>query len=133
VKNQHFNVKPLLPSVLNMRIPFALDEVILRALAKKPEDRFPSILAFAEAFWQVFSIESVRRQDTQPARPFDKTQSGLEVLPSYHLPPPIVTRVESKSRGLTKRTVALLIGLVIVLSGGSLGLLSATISTQITK
>ena len=48
----HTNASPEPPSTLNPRIPRALDIVILRALAKKPEDRFVSISAFAQAFQQ---------------------------------------------------------------------------------
>jgi serine/threonine protein kinase len=49
---QHFHVQPQPPSTRNPRIPQALDAVLLRALAKQPEQRFPSIEAFAEAFGQ---------------------------------------------------------------------------------
>ena len=49
---QHFSTPPPAPGSFNQRLPAALDTVILRALAKKPEDRFPSISAFASAFEQ---------------------------------------------------------------------------------
>ncbi len=49
---QHFNVQPPAPSTFNSRLPATIDSVILRALAKKPEDRFPSITAFATALEQ---------------------------------------------------------------------------------
>src|SRR5712691_6928327 len=47
---QHFNAAPPPPSTFNPRLPAAFDAVILRALAKKPEDRYPSIADFAGAF-----------------------------------------------------------------------------------
>ncbi len=47
---QHFNTPPPAPSTFNPRIPRAIDIVLLRALAKKPDERFPSISAFARAF-----------------------------------------------------------------------------------
>ncbi len=47
---QHSHVQPQPPSTFNQQIPTALDLVLLRALAKKPEDRFPTISAFAQAF-----------------------------------------------------------------------------------
>jgi len=47
---QHFNTPPPAPSTFNTRIPRAIDIVLLRALAKKPDERFPSISAFARAF-----------------------------------------------------------------------------------
>lgn len=49
---QHINTPPQPPSTLNPRIPAAIDTVILRALAKKPEARFASITTFAHAFQQ---------------------------------------------------------------------------------
>jgi serine/threonine protein kinase len=50
---QHFNTPPPSPSAINPRLPAVLDAVILRALAKKPEDRYPSIADFASAFAEV--------------------------------------------------------------------------------
>ena len=50
VMRQHFIAQPQPPSTLNRHISPALDAVILRALAKYPADRFPSIAAFAQAF-----------------------------------------------------------------------------------
>lgn len=47
---QHLNVQPEPPGKYNKNIPRAIDAIILRALAKRPEDRFPSIAAFAQAF-----------------------------------------------------------------------------------
>lgn len=52
VMRQHFTAQPQPPSTLNPRISPAVDAVILRALEKKPEYRFPSIMTFAQAFQQ---------------------------------------------------------------------------------
>ena len=49
---QHFNAQPTPPSAFNSQVPQSIDEVIVRALAKKPEDRYPSISDFASAFEQ---------------------------------------------------------------------------------
>lgn len=46
---QHFTVQAPPPSKFNPRLPTALDAVLQRALAKKPEERFPSIADFASA------------------------------------------------------------------------------------
>ena len=48
----HVNTQPQAPSILNPRLSAVIDSVILRGLAKKPEERFPSIIAFAFAFRQ---------------------------------------------------------------------------------
>lgn len=49
---QHFSTQPTPPSTFNPQVPPGIDAVLLRALAKKPEDRYPSISAFAMAFEQ---------------------------------------------------------------------------------
>ncbi|HYX48772.1 MAG TPA: protein kinase, partial [Ktedonobacteraceae bacterium] len=49
---QHFSAQPLPPSTYYPQLPPAVDAVILRALAKQPVDRFPSIADFAAAFEQ---------------------------------------------------------------------------------
>jgi serine/threonine protein kinase len=49
---QHFNVSPLPPSAVNPSLSPDIDTVILRALAKRPEARFPTVAAFADAFEQ---------------------------------------------------------------------------------
>lgn len=61
---QHFTLDPPAPSTFNPNLPASLDEVILRALAKKPEDRFPSIVAFADAFEQAIMSPSARLATT---------------------------------------------------------------------
>lgn len=49
---QHFIIQPPAPSTFNPQLSPAIDKVLLRALAKQPEDRFPSVSAFASAFEQ---------------------------------------------------------------------------------
>ncbi len=50
--NQHLHDRPRPSSTLNPLIPPAIDVVLQRALAKQPEDRFPSVSAFVRAFQQ---------------------------------------------------------------------------------
>ena len=52
VMYMHFNAEPKPPSMLNPRLTKEIDMIILRALAKKPEERFLSISAFSNAFQQ---------------------------------------------------------------------------------
>ncbi|HLX41482.1 MAG TPA: protein kinase, partial [Ktedonobacteraceae bacterium] len=47
---QHSSISPQQPSLLNTTIPTELDSVLLRALAKKPQERYSSVTAFALAF-----------------------------------------------------------------------------------
>ncbi|QBD78855.1 serine/threonine protein kinase [Ktedonosporobacter rubrisoli] len=56
---QHLTAQPEAPGKYNSHVPSALDAVILQALAKRPDERFPSVAAFAQAF----------QQATQPGSP----------------------------------------------------------------
>src|SRR6266849_3620003 len=52
----HLNIPPDPPSTFVSSIPPGIDSVILRALEKKPEDRFDSISAFASAFQEALRL-----------------------------------------------------------------------------
>lgn len=56
---QHTHTQPQPPSTLNPHIPVEIDRVLLRALAKNPAERFPSITAFAQAFQTALSSAHV--------------------------------------------------------------------------
>jgi eukaryotic-like serine/threonine-protein kinase len=58
---QHLRENPQPPSTINPRIPVEIDAVILKALAKNFQDRYPTITAFADAFKQAL----VNNADTQ--------------------------------------------------------------------
>ncbi len=57
---QHLTVPPKPPSQLNACLSPAVDAVILRALAKKADERFPIIKAFAVALQQAFDYVDLR-------------------------------------------------------------------------
>src|SRR5436309_9996614 len=56
VMYMHLHAEPKPPSTVNPRIPADVDTIILQALAKKPEERFASVSAFANAFQQALSL-----------------------------------------------------------------------------
>ncbi|GHO97764.1 hypothetical protein KSF_078120 [Reticulibacter mediterranei] len=53
---QHLMEQPVSPSQVNPRLSQEVDAVLLRALSKQPQERFPSILAFAEALQRAFDV-----------------------------------------------------------------------------
>jgi serine/threonine protein kinase len=84
---QHFNTPPQPPSTLNPAIPADLDTVLLHALAKKPEERFASISAFARAFQEAAKSMPTTTIPKPPiAQP--KLQQQTPVLPPSPTPPP---------------------------------------------
>jgi CheY-like chemotaxis protein len=50
MKHMHMNMQPQPPSAINTAVTTALNKVVLRALAKRPEDRFASVSEFASVF-----------------------------------------------------------------------------------
>jgi serine/threonine-protein kinase len=48
--NQHLTAVPEVPSKVNPNIPKALDNVLLKAMSKAADNRYPTVGAFAEAY-----------------------------------------------------------------------------------
>ena len=59
VMRQHYLTPPPAPSSLNAHLSPAIDAVLVRALSKDPEERFPSVSAFGQAFQQAVQSEGV--------------------------------------------------------------------------
>ncbi len=65
---QHFSTPPPAPNTFNSSLPATINPVLVRALAKKPEDRFPSIAAFADALQNaVHGLPAAVSQEPQAA------------------------------------------------------------------
>ena len=58
IMDQHLNEHPQPPSSYNSHIPQVVDAVLLQALEKAPEDRYPSVKDFAESFEHAWKIAS---------------------------------------------------------------------------
>jgi serine/threonine protein kinase len=144
----HANTPPQLPSTLNPRIPVALDAVILRALAKKPEERFANISAFANAFQQaaqgmdlptmITPSKIPRGDETIAARPQSEPPplasapqrfTAAASSPNFQSDARISNRPASPSQS---RTI-LLLGLVVLVLIGSLGAFFLLRSNQSTS
>ncbi|QBD76444.1 hypothetical protein EPA93_10645 [Ktedonosporobacter rubrisoli] len=57
VMRQHYLTSPPAPSELARQLSSAIDAVLLRALAKQPDERFADVLAFARAFEEAMQSE----------------------------------------------------------------------------
>lgn len=130
--HQHFHTQPPPPSSINQSIPKNLDAVILKALAKAPEDRFASVATFAAAFRQAmlnsnhsptFRTRTLVADAISPPHPVPPLERTVPVL--YHpnsLPPDPPRRHWSK--------ILLLLSLVFILLAASGGMLYLTRAYQ---
>jgi eukaryotic-like serine/threonine-protein kinase len=105
VMHQHFTSTPTAPSILNPKLSPALDSVLLRALAKNPQERFPSISAFAKQLQQV-----------QPTGPIAKTVPPTSPDPSSDDLHATLTITESEALSGTQRTLTLPNGLKVMVA-----------------
>lgn len=65
--HHHHHTPPEPPSQYNAAIPHELDAVFLRALGKKPEQRYPNIITFAQEYDEALQ-HALRHQQEQQSR-----------------------------------------------------------------
>lgn len=61
VSLMHLTKPPPAPSSLNPEVPAEVDQILLKALAKAPPDRFPTCQAFVAALGEAFEASDLRR------------------------------------------------------------------------
>ncbi len=76
---QHIQNSPELCSKFNPQVSSQLDEVISRALAKRPQNRFPDISAFSQAFLDAVQNPASKRDDPNATR--DSSSLAPFVIP----------------------------------------------------
>ncbi|MGH9176110.1 MAG: protein kinase domain-containing protein, partial [Vicinamibacterales bacterium] len=93
VAMQHVNTPPPPPSTFNPKIPSAVDAIVLRALSKDPDDRYPSgnALAMALRRWDVPATGRVPYPD-RPARPVPAGNASQPPPRIRTGPPPLPTQ-----------------------------------------
>lgn len=75
---KHVTTPPPPPRSINPRVPAAVEQVILKALSKSSQDRYPTALALSEALKLAAAPPASSLYDTQPGFP----------RPEYAAPPP---------------------------------------------
>jgi serine/threonine protein kinase len=120
VMYQHMQATPTPPSTVNPRVPRALDAVILRALAKNPQSRYPSVRAFADAFQQAASIPNNLTPPPPPPNPWPPQPQPQPINP-WPVPQPA-----PQPKPNNNRTLLTVLVIAVVLIGG-VGLLFAVL------
>src|SRR5712692_3159944 len=127
VMYQHFNVRPQPPSNFNPALPKGIDAVILKALEKRPADRFPSIAAFAQALQQAtsnsedFTIPMQERVLALQQHQNDETVPAVPNPSFSALSPSPATSDAPRQQSFSSMKTPLLIGLVLLVLVGSVG------------
>ena len=65
IMHKVLNLEPPAPSRLTARIPTVLDDVVNRAMAKRPEERYPSAAVFATALATAIEASASRRPEAE--------------------------------------------------------------------
>jgi serine/threonine protein kinase len=66
VATKHLRQQPPAPRSINAKIPAEIEEVILTAMRKRPEERWPSIMQFARAYSEALKKVEQRRAGERP-------------------------------------------------------------------
>ncbi len=140
LRDQHLHAMPQLPSVFNPHLSSAVDTVVLRALSKKPEDRFPSIAAFSSAIWQTAQVRSSTSNtsiqeipDTTKSRKVDITSPHARVSAGNREPTVAASATSNQAVSINRISQSFqvrelfMLALVFLLLVGSIGLGFSTI------
>ncbi len=104
---QHMHTDPPPLRVTRPELPLMLEQIVLRALAKKPQDRFVSIQAFALALTRASRVDiPLEEHDLQVTAPLPAVPRSSPVAPPYHtaLPAQISQREQMPSKALAPVT-----------------------------
>jgi len=118
---------PPSPATVNPRVPAALDRIVSRAIAKRPEDRYPTARALASDLTRFVRGEPVvDAARAAPAEPTARAPAvGEETLelgprPTVHPAPALATDAAAPAAGRRTRATAA-VAAVVVLSALALG------------
>jgi serine/threonine protein kinase len=103
------------PTFVDETLPAALDPVLMKGLKKKPDERFQSVGAFADALGHAFGLEgdhtrwaTMTHAQLSETLPSSKAPPPMPADPKPSQPPPPVTRPSDKPVGRTPEEIAAL-------------------------
>jgi serine/threonine protein kinase len=99
VSLKHIQSTPPSPSALNSAIPQSIEDVILKAMAKDPNERYQAANDLSHAFWKALQQEMFREQALLENRASEKTPqntAGTEAEEEKRAPGATATRVANK-------------------------------------
>lgn len=105
IQQKIVNEHPVLPSTLNSRLPPALDRIVSKALAKKPEDRYTHARDFAEDIRQ-FMAASAAQQQNAPEEVSEKTMVMGSNAASHEIEKTLATGSRPAASAADEKTVA---------------------------
>ncbi|WP_160000487.1 serine/threonine-protein kinase, partial [Roseomonas sp. 18066] len=90
IMHKALHTEPVAPSLLTVSVPRAFDDVIARALAKRPEDRFASAADFAAAIAEAADAGTEKRfADSGPLPGLDEDATMVGAPAAAAAPPPV--------------------------------------------
>ena len=113
IMHKALNTEPPAPSQLSVTAPPSFDAVVRRAMAKRPEDRFASASAFAEA------MQTALANPAEPAVREDETTMVVAPPPGAAAATPRTIPVATPAKRPGAPAVALAVALLGIIGGGA--------------
>lgn len=84
IVSKHLHMQPPPPSKFNPTIPPVVEQVLLKALAKRPQDRFDTVEEFAQSLEQASLGQEVAILERPPRSPSGSLRWESTVIPEYN-------------------------------------------------
>ncbi|MBN8665973.1 MAG: protein kinase [Chitinophagales bacterium] len=121
--------KPPAPDKLNAAIPKSLSQILLKAMEKKPESRYPDARAFQQALINAFpQLREIDMQALAPTTPMTQVISTtgnhplatqVDTLRTSDNALPVISRLQQKWEGLNKKHVGIAAAVLALLIVGA--------------
>ncbi len=101
---KHIQSAPIAPSELNSEIPPMIEEVILKAMAKDPAERYQQAQELSNAYWKALQQERARLQsetaasDTHENSSQEPSEAAVRLATAAQLKTAAITRVLEETR-----------------------------------